>query len=1490
MQTRQKELFTTIKSEGGILPLDYLRKVESFSKDIKGITSADYHLIEGEAILQKISRDWARAQTAWTSFKKAREKIAGDQAGTVETREKWLLPLFTILEYGRLEKASYIFEDKTYPISHAWRQIPIHFVGCGVSIDKKQKGAAGAINSSPYSTVQEFLNKSKDHLWGIVSNGLVLRLLRDNVSLTRQAYIEFDLEIMFDNEIYSDFKVLWLLCHQSRFEGENPAECIMEQWVQQARTQGTRMLEDLRNGVESAIAALGSGFIDHSSNTALRASLQNGTLDKQDFYRQLLRLVYRFIFLFTAEDRDVLFRTDVSFSQKEKYLQNYSTRRLRRLAGKIKGTTHEDLWESFRITMSILGSKGDTTLGLPALGSMLWSIDAIRDLHSSTIANSSLLDAVRALAYTVKNSVRLAVDYRNMGTEELGSVYEALLELHPDINTETGRFELKSASGNERKTTGSYYTPSSLINCLLDSALEPVLNEAAKQADPEKAILNLKICDPACGSGHFLIAAAHRMAKRLASIRTNEEEPPIEDVRHALRDIISRCIYGVDINPMSVELCKVSLWMEAMEPGKPLSFVDHHIRCGNSLLGTTPALIAKGIPEAAFEPIEGDDKKICIVAKKRNKKEREGQQLSMLHQLTAQVVKLGNLTQSMVKLDDMNDDSIDAIDQKQRKYQELINSQDYLFNHLLADSWCSAFVMKKDDPNKLLITHDVFKRIEANPFWTPPTLKQEILELRDQYQFFHWHLEFPDVFRVPGNNELPENEQCGWRGGFNCVLGNPPWERIKIQEKEWFAKKIPEIADAQNAALRKKMIEELKINELSIYYSFLFDMRRAECESNFVRSSRRFPLCGRGDVNTYALFAELNKDLIDKNGFVGCIVPSGVATDKTTSLFFRNIVKNSSLVSLYDFWEIRRFFLDTDSRNPFCLLTLKFPDPFHSGFADFVFDIHSLSELADSERHYQLSPADISLINPNTMTSPIFRKKIDAEIIKKIYTQVPVLLKENTTENPWDIDFFSMFHMSNDSGLFETYDQIIKKGYYPYFNSFKINNQIKYLPLFEAKMIYLYDHRYNTYSNEEIIEVKEECKKDVNYSALPKSWLPIDIVQERIPKHWKHNWFIGWRGITNSDSERTIIATILPKTAVGNSIPICLTNRTSIENICLVANVSSIPFDFVARSKVGGNNLNFFIIYQLPAFDPEFYEMECEWDLQTTLRQWIFKRAFELIYTAEDLKDFAQDCNCYNAPFIWNENRRFLLKCELDAAFFHLYRISPKEVEYILDTFNLIKDKDIEKYQYYRTKEQILEIYNELLRCKINKVSYKSNLNPSPSDIRCTHGYQQQSYEPISINAPQGFPREGREWFVLSTIPYLIQSKPGQPFKYYLVAALLLSDPEGCASIILSEDDRQEFRRLSDFHAPQTGTPRYPEIYNRLLTDGMFKTEEVSDSSGLWPEGLPTLDHKTQALIPFGIKAADAFFADRQRRIDTLRTLENSKEIALELQNIGVLV
>lgn len=623
MNIRQRNIFTTIRTEGSILPADLLQRINDRDPQLKGLSSEAYHLSRNVRLNEAINQSWNRLLNDWAVFQKAFMALPETDSGTTLTREKWLLPLFRELGYQRLQTAKAIeIEGKSYPVSHFWHQTPIHLVSAKVNLDKRTSGVAGAARTSPHAMVQELLNRSEAYLWGFVSNGLQLRILRDNRSLTRQAYVEFDLEAMMNGEQYSDFTMLWLLCHRSRVEvceGQRPESCLLEQWSKAAEQQGTRALEALRSGVEEAIRALGHGFLAHPANQTLLSRLRKGELDKQDYYRQLLRLVYRLLFLFVAEDRELLFAPSAENRARERYTQFYSISRLRRLAERRLGTHHSDLYHGLRIVMEKLGNGGCNELGLPALGSFLFSNEAIADLEGCEIANNDLLDAVRALAFVKYEQRRRTVDYKNLRSEELGSVYEALLELHPVINLEARLFNLESATGNERKTTGSYYTPDSLVQCLLDSALDPVLDEAMRQPDPEAAILRLKVVDPACGSGHFLIAAAHRMAKRLAAVRTGDGEPSPEATRKALRDVIGHCIYGVDLNPMAVELCKVSLWMEALEPGKPLSFLEHRIRCGNSLIGATPALMKDGIPDEAFSPIEGDDKSICSEYKKQNK-------------------------------------------------------------------------------------------------------------------------------------------------------------------------------------------------------------------------------------------------------------------------------------------------------------------------------------------------------------------------------------------------------------------------------------------------------------------------------------------------------------------------------------------------------------------------------------------------------------------------------------------------------------------------------------------------------------------------------------------------------------------------------------------------------------------------------------------------------------------------------------------------------
>jgi hypothetical protein len=791
MSTRTLAAFSTIRTEGAMLPSDILVRVASGDKSLGGLEESSYHLAPGEKIGEATNRAWNRLQAAWANFQSAREKLAGTDTGTSLTRERWLLPLFQLLDYGRLQAAkAEEIGGKSYAISHAWQQTPIHLVGCNVDLDRRIQTAAGGMRSSPHSLLQELLNRSDQHLWGIVSNGLRLRLLRDNISLTRQAYVEFDLEAMMAGEAYPDFVLLWLLLHQSRFEAERPEQCQLEKWSQAARTEGVRVLDGLRDGVQRAIEHLGQGFLAHPANAALRENLRSGALDKQDYYRQILRLVYRLLFLFVADDRELLLAPTADPVTQRRYRNFYATTRLRHLATTRAGSRHHDLYCGLKLVMEKLSGDGCPELALPALGSFLFSQRALPDLNACDISNLYFLEAIRSLAVTQTGQSRRVVDYKNLGAEELGSVYESLLELHPDLNAEAASFELKVAAGSERKKTGSYYTPTSLISCLLDSALDPVLLEAAKQAAPEAAILKLKVVDPACGSGHFLIAAAHRIAKRLAAVRTGEEEPPPEAQRRAIRDVIGHCIYGVDVNPMAVELCKVSLWMEALEPGKPLSFLEHRIQAGNSLLGATPALLAQGVSDEAFTPIEGDDKEICKEFKRINKDEHN-KQMRFFAATTEPWQQLRNFAASLMTLETVGDDSIEAVREKERMYEDAIRSDDYLDGRFWADTWCAAFVWKKTREFSYPITEEVFRRIERNPHACEPWMRQEIERLASQYRFFHWHLAFPDVFRA-STGETPEQQLPGWTRGFDVVIGNPPFvnaiegegrERVKALTK-----------------------------------------------------------------------------------------------------------------------------------------------------------------------------------------------------------------------------------------------------------------------------------------------------------------------------------------------------------------------------------------------------------------------------------------------------------------------------------------------------------------------------------------------------------------------------------------------------------------------------------------------------------------------------------------------------------------------------------
>lgn len=1285
-----------VVSRGGLLPREILDRLNARDSDLPGTAPTDYGLVASERIADAVNRSWNRLVPLWAELARSLQAPlpANDRHATTLTRNRWLRPLLEELGFARSELISgeITVDDRSYPVSHCWSgSVPVHQLGAEVPLDRRTPGVRGAAAKSPHGLVQELLNRSPAHLWGIVTNGRMLRVLRDNVSLTRQAYLEFDLERIFSDNSYSDFTALWLCCHSTRFAGDPPSSCLLEQWNTEAARAGTRALDRLRDGVKTAIEELGEGFLAHRANADLRRRLRDGDLAADDYLRALLRTVYRLLFLLVTESRDLLLDPEASEAAQDRYRRFYSMERLRTLAGKQRGSPHCDLWEQHRVVARALGDEaGAPAIGIAPLGGDLWSPDFVAALGHSVIDNRHLLAAVRALCLVRDREagVTRPVDYRNLGVEELGSIYESLLELHAEIGPgPQPSFNLAVAAGSERKTTGSYYTPSSLIDRLLDSALDPVIEEAEATDDPETALLALRVLDPACGSGHFLIAAAHRIANRLAAVRTDGDEPDPDTLRHALRQVIGHCVYGIDKNPMAVELCKVSLWLEAMEPGRPLNFLDHHVACGNSLLGTTPKLLAEGVPNEAFKALTGDDKERVKALRKANRSERQQRDQGMFTWDSSQAADSAELRRAIAAIDTYPDDSLFGQSAKQRDYREMQESEVARRSKLAADAWCAAFVAPKtvDSPT---ITDRTVRILAGAPGSVDDGVVEEINRLANEYQFLHLHLGFSDIFTVPENLDDATNEKSGWSGGFDCVLGNPPWERVKLQEKEFFEIRAPEIAAASKAAERRKMIAELaQLNPL-LHNDYLNTHRSSEATSLILHTSRRFPLAGRGDVNTYSVFAELMRNCISPYGRVGVIVSTGIATDDTTKLFFSDLIESSTCISLFDF-ENREKIFDIDSRMRFALLTLTgYERPVNE--AQFIFFAHEIADLDEPSRRFTLSTGDLMLMNPNTLTCPTFRSNRDAEISKNIYLRVPILIDEKTDRNTWNIKFATMFHMTNDSGIFASKSQLENRGCSLVGNRF-VKETEYHFPLYEGKMVSLFDHRAADIVKSPVAKQRQnqprylsnDQKLNPSRLVLPMTWISSDNTYEM--KNSSASHYLGFSNATSATNERTFVPTIIPKVAVGNNLPLIHTDKSKAE---LLTILSSYICDYVTRQKVGGTAMNFFIVKQIAVLPPESVVHASEF---------IHTRVLELTYTAWDLTGFAEDLGYHGPPFRWDDDRRALMRAELDALMFHLYGIDRGDVDYIMGTFPIVERKDRERYDgAYRTKDLILDRYDAL--------------------------------------------------------------------------------------------------------------------------------------------------------------------------------------------------
>ncbi len=1469
--------FSCLHLQGGLLAPNLVDQIADGSAP--GQKPSDFGLDTRRHITDDIAAAWTDARAYWSIFQHRLERLSPSDTGTSATRDQWMIPFLSILGYEliytpRAAEAG----GQTYALSHragtSDESPPIHVVGCNQSIDRRPE--SGRPRLAPHSLLQEYLNRT-EHLWGLVTNGYLLRVLRNSQLMRRQAYIEFDLMQMMEAERFADFGLLYRLIHRTRLPPtiEDAPECLLERYYSLTVEQGGRVRDHLRDGVEEALKIFANGFLSHSRNNNLHEAVGNGQIKPLGLYQQLLRLIYRLLFLMVAEERNLVTENQI-------YREHYSISRLRLLAEQRAAySDHEDLWLSLQTTFRLLqDEKLGETLQAPPLNGDLFNPVRTSHLNSLFLQNRELLKALWHLSMYREND-RMPwrrINYAALDVEELGSVYESLLDFTPFFITQNGRPAFDLGYGTERKSTGSYYTPPELVNELIKSALVPVMEDRLKAAkikeEKEKAILSLKVCDPASGSGHFLLAASRKLGMELAKIRTGDDEPAPEQVRLAIRNCITHCIYGVDKNPLAVDLCKVALWIEGHTKGKPLTFLDHRIRCGDSLIGVMDLNVLKeGIPDDAFKPVLGDDKEVARALKKRNRDERLSGQWRLPFKASDEIHEL---TQDRRLLKELSDDSPEQIQRKAEAYRKSQSQgtkwwQDNTACHL----WTAAFFAELTEENarncqipttdtlhRYLETHSIDGRYIGTA-WA----------IAQHHHFFHWPLEFPEVFANKGE------------GGFDCVLGNPPWDMVELSEKEFFAQRAPEIAKASSARQRQKMIADLLICDPRLYGEYSKKKRKIYAFRHSVQFSGRFQLSSKGRINLYPLFVEATMNIMNPFGFTGLVVPSAISMDAYNVPLFSELCINERLCSLLDFENRKKLFPVVDSRFRFSLLTFGGISHRSKHFS-FVFLAQDPMEVSDNNRRYEITSEELKLYSPNTLTPPIFSSTRDSEIANNIYSAHGVFIKKRIpSQNLWKARIQRMLSLSDPGDLFRKANEMTAED----------DKCDKWVRIYAGKAINHFNHRYSFYRGNKWELANEEKLADPYFEISTEYFVRLPELNSRLLKKNPNNWLLGYRDITNATNERTSIAAIIPRTGCDTTCRNIFSEIFPVSLMAgLLANLNAYAFDYLTRQKVIGTHLSAGVLEQIPVLPPHCYATDCIWNKAQDVFSWIWDRTLELTFTAWDLEPFAKDSGYDGPPFVYDDNRRFLLRCELDAAYFHLYRIHRNDMEYIMDTFPIVKRKDEQKYDEYRTKRVILECYDAMAEAIKTGQPYKTILDPLPGPPMDAQGNFLFMYQwdrdnwPVHIHPPhpeweesllsawfavyqkrwkyleddQVFPWDGRETFTFALIAYLVQEKPKEKFEFYRDAALLASRPNLCEALLLSTELRTEYLQAMEGLAwlkfPEVCRIRPEMVRKALQSKQLILTDAESGATMVHRAAkLPPLPRELKPILPLILKATE---------------------------------
>ena len=1372
--------YTSIHIYGHLLSDDILHNIE---RDNTLIGNRDQDFGMDISVSSAIDYVWSSLRNDWNFYKEraGNERLVNkDPYGTRRARDL-MERLLQSLGYKLDRQVANIEVAGTgYDISYTCTDLgnmPFVIIGENIttdgsintldkcSLDYRAKG--NMRKKSAHATMLEYLNAT-ENVYGIISNGQILRIIRNSGQLVKLTYIEFDLRRMLEEDKYTEFCLMFRLLHASRFRTSGDEPCVLERWFNMSIESGNRIRNGLSRAVQTTMETIGNAVLTSKGegNDALRRAFADGTMDAARLNKELIHFIYRLLFLFIIEERGLVYQIPDSVDApdykqqcqwQDIYKKYYAASRLRRLSelSYLKQRQYSDLWQGLMDTFHLF--EPDTfgeKLGIKPLGGVLFGTETLHWLKQCQVSNRDLLAAFAALnEFTDERQQRVKINYSSLDVEEFGSVYEGILEMRPFVQpgVAASDWQFGFVGGLDRQSTSSYYTRPDLVQNLIRTTLEPVIKERIeKLRTPEekvKSLLSMKVCDAASGSGHIVLAMARTIAWYVCTIRTGEDNPASLDYREALREVIQKCVYAVDYNPDAVELCKVVLWIEGYCAGKPLSFLDHHIRCGNSVVGVTDLdTLLAGVPKEAFSAVDKDTKKKIIDLNKAALQDvslvqsghSQGLNVSLFTQdFTIQSIdgEQVGLASKVREINSLPENSLLEQLTKQKRWEELMQSPRVECLRRACDVYTYAYYkqFKAEDLDSHVdasgtftafnepYTRTVYQALQEIKYLDdndgivdaqrlPDSFRAEVALAAKRHSFFHWCVEFPEVF--------------AYDGGFDVMCGNPPWDKLQMEEEKWFAGKDEEIVNAANQSARKKKIEALAVSNPILYEEFIAAGNAISSQSSFVKNSKRFPLTAVGKLELSSLFAELC--LTFSKEAWGLVLPTGIAVNDSNKAFFSKLIDENRLVSLYDF-ENKEALFDIHRMFKFCLITAgkaqTEPRTVSGGFY-----LTRIDHLLDPRRIYTLRTDDFARLNPNTKTCPVFRTSRDAKLTAKIYRNSTILYNEITGENPWNVKFGSMFNMSTDSYLFRTYAQLTAQGATLNGNTFTTVDGEIYVPLYEGKMIWHYNHHYGTWPTEgerpnSINMPSLDELSNPNSHIMPWYWVPLSAVKDRLVKkdkdgnvvwEWKHKWILGFRDVTNATNERTFICSPIPDSCgVGHSATLLFAERRTMPVASLCAMMSSLVFDYTTKQKIGGSHASISFVKQFPVLTPD--------QIPSTMQWQIVKRVAELCYFNHDMDGWASELweemseeqrselpqLGAQQPWVYNPERRAVLQAELDAIFAHLYGLDTEDLRYILDpedvcgegcineTFRVLKDNELRQYGEYRTKRLVLEAWNK---------------------------------------------------------------------------------------------------------------------------------------------------------------------------------------------------